>query len=247
MPPEASPARDSGCPRHRGFPTCAWNGWARTSVSPPAESRKPRNPRRRMFTGIVTRLGRVESVDRRRGGARLTIAAGPGVRYRAGESVCVSGVCLTAVRSSGRLVADLSPETLRRSTLRRVASGDRVNLERALRWGDRLSGHYVMGHVDGLSRVLSIRRSGNSWTFRFSIPRGLRRFVVEKGSVALDGVSLTVTAVRSNAFEVAVIPETFRRTTLGKIGPGDALNFEADVFARYSRTSALRRIRHHQP
>jgi riboflavin synthase len=195
-----------------------------------------------MFTGIVTRLGRVEAVERRGGGARLTISPGRGARYRAGESICVSGVCLTAVQNGGRLVADLSPETLRRSSLGRLAIGDRVNLERALRWGDRLSGHFVMGHVDGLSRILSIRRSGNSWSFRFSIPRGLGRFVATKGSVALDGVSLTVAARRSGAFEVAVVPETFRRTTLGACARGDSVNFEADIFARYARRSALRRI-----
>ncbi len=124
-----------------------------------------------MFTGIVTGLGTVRSVEKRRGGARIEIAppAGWGA-YRAGESVCVSGVCLTAVRSGRRFVADLSSETLRRSSLKGAALGDAVNLERALRWGDRLSGHFVMGHVDGISRVLSIRRAGNSWTFRFSIP-----------------------------------------------------------------------------
>jgi riboflavin synthase len=197
-----------------------------------------------MFTGIVTGLGAVRAVEQRRGGARITIAPLSGIgRYRAGESVCVSGVCLTAVRSARRLVADLSSETLRRSTLKAAVPGDAVNLERALRWGDRLSGHFVMGHVDGISRILSIRRAGNSWTFRFSIPRGLGRFVVRKGSVALDGVSLTVAARIGKAFSVAVIPETFRRTTLGRLRPGDAVNFEADVFARYGRRNALARIR----
>jgi riboflavin synthase len=196
-----------------------------------------------MFTGIVTHLGRVESLEKRSRGARVTIAPADGVRYRAGESVCVSGVCLTAVRASRRLVADLSSETLRRSTLGALAPGDRVNLERALRWGDRLSGHFVMGHVDGISRIVSVRRAGNSWEYRFSIPRGLGRLVAEKGSVALDGVSLTVASRRGRNFSVSVIPETFRRTTLGARRSGDAVNFEADVFARYSRASVLRRIR----
>jgi len=197
-----------------------------------------------MFTGIVTGLGTVRSVERRRGGARIEIApARGGGRYAAGESVCVSGVCLTAVRPGRRLVADLSSETLRRSTFGAAATGVPVNLERALRWGDRLSGHFVMGHVDGVSRVLAIRRAGNSWTFRFSIPPGLGRFVAEKGSVALDGVSLTVAARRGNGFTVAVIPETFRRTTLGGVRAGDRVNFEADVFARYGRRGSLARIR----
>ncbi len=197
-----------------------------------------------MFTGIVTGLGTVRTVEKRRGGARVTIAPPPGGgRYAAGESVCVSGVCLTAVRAGRRLVADLSSETLRRSSLKGAAPGDAVNLERALRWGDRLSGHFVMGHVDGISRVLSIRRAGNSWTFRFSIPTGLERLVAAKGSVALDGVSLTVVARRGRTFSVAIIPETFRRTTLGRVRAGDRVNFEADVFARYGRRGSLARVR----
>jgi len=193
-----------------------------------------------MFTGIVSGVGTVESFETRRGGARISVALPR--RWgslRAGESVCVSGVCLTAGRnSSRRLVADLSGETLRRSSLGALNPGSRVNLERALRWGDRLSGHFVMGHVDGVARVLAVARAGNSWTYRFSIPPGLSRFVVTKGSVALDGVSLTVARRRGRAFEVAVIPETQRRTTLGESRRGGRVNFEADVFARYGRAGA---------
>lgn len=197
-----------------------------------------------MFTGIVSGVGTVAAVARQRGGMRIRVR--PPARYgsfRSGESVCVAGVCLTAVRAGRDLVADLSPETLRRSTLRHLEPGSRVNLERALRWGDRLSGHFVMGHVDGIARVLSVARSGSSWSFGFSIPRGLGRFVATKGSVALDGVSLTVAARRGAAFEVAVIPETFRRTTLGRAAKGDPVNFEVDVFARYGRSGAQRRVR----
>ena len=196
-----------------------------------------------MFTGIVTGMGRIESVEKRRGGARIVIAPARSTTYGSGESVSVSGVCLTAVSTSRRLIADLSSETLRRSTLEALVPGDQVNLERALRWGDRLSGHFVMGHVDGVSRILSTRRAGNSWEYRFSIPPGLGKLVAEKGSVALDGVSLTVASRNGRAFSVSVIPETFRRTTLGARRPGDAVNFEADVFARYPRAAALRRVR----
>jgi riboflavin synthase len=196
-----------------------------------------------VFTGIISGLGRVGALERAaRGGARLTVA--PQARYgsfEVGESVSVSGVCLTAVEPGRLLVADLSAETLRRSTLGDLSVGDTVNLERALRWGDRLSGHFVMGHVDGVARVAAIARSGNSWTFRFAMPARLSPFVVEKGSVALDGVSLTVAGRRSRDFDVAIIPETFRRTTLGRARPGTRLNFEADVFARYG-AAALRRI-----
>jgi riboflavin synthase len=197
-----------------------------------------------MFTGIVTGVGRVASVERRRGGLRIAIASpARSRRFGSGESVCVSGVCLTAVASGSGLVADLSAETLACSTLATLAPGDRVNLERALRWGDRLSGHFVLGHVDGISRLRGIVRAGNSWVFRFSIPPRLSPLVAVKGSVALDGISLTVASRDARSFTVAVIPETHRRTTLGTAEPGALLNFEADVFARYGRAGAMRRVR----
>ena len=198
-----------------------------------------------MFTGIITGLGLVASITRSgRGGARLTATLPPRWgRLKAGESVSVSGVCLTALAPGRQIVADLSAETLRRSTLGELSVGDHVNLERALRFGDRLSGHFVMGHVDGFARVRSIVRRGNSWTFRFAVAGNLARFVVEKGSVALDGVSLTVAARRLKDFDVAVIPETFRRTTLGGARPGTRVNFEADVFARYGAAGWRRAVR----
>ena len=197
-----------------------------------------------MFTGIVSALGRVVALERQRGGARLDVLppASWG-RLARGESVCVSGVCLTAREGGRRLVADLSSETLRRSNLGRLSIGATVNLERALRRGDRLSGHFVLGHVDGLTHLREISRSGNSWTYRFSIPPGLSRFVVEKGSVALDGISLTVASRRGRHFDVAVIPETRRETTLGGARPGDPVNFEVDVFARYGAGGWRRAIR----
>ena len=198
-----------------------------------------------MFSGIVAGLGRVESFERTgRGGARLTVRPPARFgRFARGESVSVSGVCLTALSRSSRLLADLSAETLDRSTLGFLDAGSFVNLERALRWGDRLSGHFVMGHVDAVTRVVRIVRRGNSWTYTFDVPRGLGRFVVEKGSVALDGVSLTVAARRGRHFDVAVIPETFRRTTLGKARAGSRVNFEIDVFARYGAPGWRRRAR----
>jgi riboflavin synthase len=197
-----------------------------------------------MFTGIITGLGRVADLERSRGGVRLTVT--PPLRYgrfAAGESVSVSGVCLTAVAAGAALLADLSAETLARSTLGDLVVADSVNLERALRWGDRLSGHFVMGHVDAVARILGIRRSGNSWRFRFSIPPGMSRFVAAKGSVALDGVSLTVAARRARDFDVAVIPETFRRTTFGRARSDGRVNFEADVFARYGASGWRRAVR----
>jgi riboflavin synthase len=198
-----------------------------------------------MFTGIVAGLGTLVEIEvsRRRGGARLRVRPPAGQRrFVTGESICVSGVCLTAIRDGRDLVADLSRETLRRSTLGRLAPGAKVNVERALRWGDPLSGHFVMGHVEGIARVRSIVPSGNSWMVSFSIPRGLSRFVVPKGSVCVDGVSLTVASRGGGRFGVAVIPETQRRTTLGRIAKGDSVNFEADVFARYGH-GAVRRAK----
>lgn len=197
-----------------------------------------------MFTGIVEGVGRVVSLRRRGGGARLAVEPRRRERrFERGESVSVSGVCLTAL-SSGRLFeADLSEETLARTSLGSLTAGDAVNLERALRWGDRLSGHFVLGHVDAVTRIREVEPRGGSWRYRFAIPKGLSRFVVEKGSVALDGVSLTVARRRASDFEVAVIPETRRRTTLGRAAPGDAVNFEVDVFSRYGRAGALARVR----
>ena len=197
-----------------------------------------------MFTGIVTGLGRVLSLERRRGGALLTVAPPAGFgRFGEGESVCVSGVCLTAIRKGRSFAADLSGETLRRSTLGGLAAGDAVNLERALAWGDRLSGHFVLGHVDGVSRLRAAKPAKNSWTYRFWIPAGLDRFVVEKGSIALDGVSLTVASRRARDFDVAVIPQTRRVTTLGNARAGTRFNFEVDVFARYGVKGWRRRVR----
>ena len=197
-----------------------------------------------VFTGIVSGRGRVVAlVGATRGGARLTVAPRARFgRFSRGESVCVSGVCLTALAGGLRLVADLSPETLRRSTLGSLRRGHTVNLERALAWGGRLSGHFVLGHVDGVSRLIGIAHSGNSWTYRFSIPAGLARFLVVKGSVALDGISLTVAGRRRGSFDVAVIPETRRRTRLGEMRPGDRLNLEVDLFARYGRAGWRRKL-----
>lgn len=196
-----------------------------------------------MFTGIVTGVGRVSSVARRRGGGtRLTVMPPPryGV-FRRGESVAVSGVCVTAVEAGRTLVADLSAETLAVTTFGDLSRGAAVNLERALEWRGRVSGHFVLGHVDAICRVVAAEDRGGSWTYRFSIPRGLSRYVVRKGSIAIDGVSLTVASRRARDFDVAVIPETYRRTTLSRSGPGDRANLEVDLLARYRRAPSARR------
>jgi riboflavin synthase len=189
-----------------------------------------------MFTGIVTGIGRVKSLERRRRRAVRVVVAPPAGfgRFRRGESIALSGVCVTATETGSRLVADLSPETLAVTTLGEMAPGTAVNLERALEWRGRISGHFVLGHVDAMVRVLAIEEGGGAWIYRFSIPRGFSRHVVRKGSVALDGVSLTVSRRRPRDFEVALIPETHRRTTLGSRRPGDRVNFEVDPLSRYA-------------
>jgi riboflavin synthase len=197
-----------------------------------------------VFTGIVSGIGRVATVERRRGKATRVVVVPPQGygAFRRGESVAVSGVCVTATESGRRLVADLSPETLAVTTLGAVEPDGTVNLERALQWRGRVSGHFVLGHVDAVAQVLDVEDAGGSWTFRFSIPRGFSPHVVRKGSVALDGVSLTVARRGARAFEVAVIPETYRRTTLGSRRAGDRVNFEVDPLSRY-RAAGRRRSR----
>jgi riboflavin synthase len=188
-----------------------------------------------MFTGIVEELGEVVAVDHRADSARLTVRA-PDVTADAvdGASIAVNGVCLTVVDDrNGAFSADVMRETLRRSSLGALTLGSRVNLERAVRVSDRLGGHIVQGHVDGVGTVTD-RTAGDRWNVvRISLPSALRRYVVEKGSVAVDGVSLTVSRVGDGWFEVSLIPATLGMTTLGLRVPGDQVNLEVDVIAKY--------------
>jgi len=176
-----------------------------------------------VFTGIISASARVLSRRSSASGGVLTVE-GPAAYadVAPGESIAVSGVCLTVVPpvDAKALAFDLSPETLARTTLGQLGPGDAVNLERALAASDRLGGHVVAGHVDGTSEVLGVREAGDSWTFTFSLPAPLARYAVEKGSIAVDGISLTVAALREGSFDVAVIPHTFRETTLGARRPG---------------------------
>ena len=193
-----------------------------------------------MFTGIVETLGEVVSVEQLDGdAARLTVAAGSaGEGVRPGESVAVDGVCLTVTGFAGTgpgapLRFDVMGETLRRSTLGERRPGDRVNLERALRVGDRLGGHVVQGHVDGTARILERRPASNWETVRISLPAELAGYVVEKGSIAVDGVSLTVATVGDEEFSVGLIPATLQATTLGSKPAGGSVNLEVDVLAKH--------------
>ena len=197
-----------------------------------------------MFTGIVEELGEVVALDHQADSARLTVRA-PGVTADAvtGASMAVNGVCLTVVDlATGVFTADVMRETLSRSSLGELTVGSRVNLERAVRASDRLGGHIVQGHVDGVGTVID-RRVGDGWeTMRISLPEGLSRYVVEKGAIAIDGVSLTVSAVADGWFEVSLIPTTLALTTLGRHGVGEPVNVEVDVIAKYVERLTSKRV-----
>ena len=188
-----------------------------------------------MFTGIIDELGEVVGLESRGDSAVLVVRA-PTVAddARHGASVAVNGVCLTVVGTAdAQLSFDVMAETLKRSVIGSLHAGDRVNLERAVRADGRLDGHIVQGHVDG-SGVVVTRTAGDAWeAVRFGLPGDLSRYVAVKGSIAVDGVSLTVTDVGDDWFEVGLIPETLRATTLGAKQPGDPVNLEVDVLAKY--------------
>jgi riboflavin synthase len=188
-----------------------------------------------MFTGIVEELGELVEIVEDGDSARVEIR-GPIVTADAhhGDSIAVNGVCLTVVTTRGDVfTADVMAETLKRSSLGVLRRGDRVNLERAATLGSRLGGHLVQGHVDGVGTILA-REPGHQWTaVRFSLPPPLSRYVVEKGSITVDGVSLTVVAVESEVFSVGLIPTTLALTTLGHKEVGDPVNLEVDVIAKY--------------
>ena len=188
-----------------------------------------------MYTGIVEELGEVVNVEHLADAARL-IVRGPRVTadIAHGDSIAVNGVCLTVTgTAAGTFTADVMAETLNRSSLGALEPGSPVNLERSLRVGDRLGGHMVQGHVDGMGTVLS-RVRGEHWdVVRIAVPPGLARYLVEKGSVAVDGVSLTVSAVGEHEFSASLIPETLRRTTLGAVQEGAVVNLEVDMLAKH--------------
>ena len=188
-----------------------------------------------MFTGLITDLGRVRRIDAAAGGARLVIeTAYDMAAVEIGASIACSGACLTVVgKEAGSFAADVSAETLACTTIGGWKAGDRVNLEQSLRLGDALGGHLVSGHVDAVATVLERLPDGDSQRFSFLIPQGCERLVAAKGSVCLDGVSLTVNEVEADRFGVNVIPHTAERTTFGALGPGDRVNLEVDMIARY--------------
>ncbi|MBN2031724.1 MAG: riboflavin synthase [Deltaproteobacteria bacterium] len=188
-----------------------------------------------MFTGLVEGVGTIEGLTRMGEDIRLTISPHFDMAdTKVGDSVSVDGVCLTVTGfKPGGFFADVSQETLTRSTMRRVKRGDKVNLERALRMIDRLGGHLVLGHVDGMGRILRKEQRQRSWLFRIGVDAGLSRYIVEKGSIAVDGVSLTVNKWDQNGFEVNIVPQTGLETTILKKGVGDFVNIETDLIGKY--------------
>jgi riboflavin synthase len=187
-----------------------------------------------MFTGLVEDLGTVAAVDTTADGVRLTLESRLARELGEGDSIAVNGVCLTAVGICGeRFGADVMHETLRRSSLGEVAAGSRVNLELALRADARLGGHMMQGHVDGVGAVAAVRPDGFARIVTVEADAALLRYVVEKGSIAVDGVSLTVARVGDSDFDVSLIPETLERTNLGHAEPGAPVNLEVDILAKY--------------
>lgn len=187
-----------------------------------------------MFTGIVEHRGSVLSVERANGGMRLVLDTGPLIGIPLGGSISVNGVCLTAVEAPrGQVVLDLVAETLERSTLGGLQPGDPVNLERPMRANGRFDGHIVQGHVDGVGEILAIEHEGEGKRMRIRVPEDLARYLVEKGSITVDGVSLTVAVIDGREIEIALIPHSLEVTTLGLRTTGEKVNLEVDVLAKY--------------
>lgn len=190
-----------------------------------------------MFTGIINHTGTIDSLDTRESGARLRLRTSDDTPFVCGESVAVNGVCLTVMpEEDAALVADVSNETLARTTLGAFTNGSRVNVERAMSLGDRLGGHLVQGHVDCVGVLLSVKTEGEFAVYRWSVPEEYAELVVDKGSIAVDGVSLTVVEPDGVSFGAALIPETLRRTNLGAAVAGARVNLELDMIAKYVRS-----------
>jgi riboflavin synthase len=187
-----------------------------------------------VFTGLVHAAGRVAAIERSDAGARITIETPLVAELNAGDSIAVNGVCLSAAELDSRsFAADAMNETLRRTSLGDLAPGVEVNLELPLRAGDRLGGHVVQGHVDGVGKISAVTEDGFARRFQIEAPAELLRYVIEKGSIAVDGVSLTVATLDARSFTVSLIPETLQRTNFGTAKPGDRVNLEVDVLAKY--------------
>jgi riboflavin synthase len=207
-----------------------------------------------MFTGITEHVGKIDSLERRADGGRLRVnlagAAEIAAQMKLGDSISVNGCCLTVVEfGAEHFSADLSGETLRRTSLGEKKPGDLVNLERPLAAGARLGGHFVQGHVDGVGRVTRLVPEGDNWWLSVRVPEELQRYVAEKGSIAIDGISLTVARWQDGAADIAIIPFTYAHTNVRAMVPGNAVNLECDILAKYvesllatRKTSAASRL-----
>jgi riboflavin synthase len=188
-----------------------------------------------MFTGLIESTGTIEQLNESPAGRRLRVAAAVASDLQLGESIAVSGVCLTVVdRDASGFAADVSPETLRVTTLGALGVGSRVNLERSLRADARLGGHFVLGHVDATTRVRSWQAQGESWWLELELPGALAAWVVQKGSIAVDGISLTVASLDGDQLGIQIIPFTREHTTLSDRRAGDRVNLEADIIGKYA-------------
>lgn len=188
-----------------------------------------------MFTGIIEELGTIQSLQSARDGARIVVQA-PTILHDAkiGDSIAVNGVCLTVVEKTAQtFVADISAETLRRTSLKQIQVSSRINLERPMTPSARFGGHIVQGHVDAMGEFLSAKAVGDGWNVRIGFPAALGKYIVEKGSITVDGISLTVAALGHDWFEIAVIPHTWKVTNLSSLKRGDAVNLEVDIIAKY--------------
>ncbi len=186
-----------------------------------------------MFTGLIESLGTVSSITRTANGIRLSLKPSDPFELHIGDSISVNGVCLTATTDSGDIAFDVSPETMKSTNLGELTVGNRVNLERAMRLSDRLGGHIVTGHVDGVGTIREKRQSGEYTFYTFETPPPVTKYLVKKGSVAVDGISLTVVETDSRGFSVAIIPHTLAVTNLGDKGMRDRVNLEADIIGKY--------------
>jgi riboflavin synthase len=191
-----------------------------------------------MFTGIIEAAGKIEAFDRHGKDARLRVsltgAPETAAETKLGDSIAVNGCCLTVAKFSAKdFEADLSGETLSRTSFGEKKAGDIVNLERPLAAGARLGGHFVQGHVDGVGRVANLKSEGDSWWLSIELPEELRRYTVEKGSIAIDGISLTIARLHNGVADIAVIPFTYAHTNVHAMKPGQAVNLEIDILAKY--------------
>jgi riboflavin synthase len=186
-----------------------------------------------MFTGLVEGIATVSALEKSGGGIKLSIKTGSAMEVRLGDSICLNGVCLTVIEQNREITFEVSPETMKSTNLGELTINDTVNLERALRLSDRLGGHIVTGHVDGVGTIIDKRPAGEYTFYTFKAPPEILRYTVHKGSVTVDGISLTVTGLDAKSFSVAIIPHTLTATTLGRKGIGDRVNLEADIIGKY--------------